>query len=100
MKSIQPNAGVFGCESPVDGFFSLIASLLPGSYLPLNGVHIRKAPSQAWPFENRQFDLSDIEPAAMFGCVMPFNTLGDASSLCRSTDNSISAILSQLAAGV
>jgi hypothetical protein len=83
MKSLKSDTGVFPREEPVDGGFGVVLTLLPGSYLPPDRFHIRKAPLQALSFEHRQFDLSDIKPAGVFRCVAPFKTLGDAASFGR-----------------
>src|SRR5690606_24447329 len=83
IKSLQLDARILCCETPVNLGLLCVAFMLPGSDLAAQGINVGNSALQALPLEDRQFDFSDVQPAAMFRCVVPLDALSKASGLSR-----------------
>ena len=77
------DAGVPGRQLPVHGHAQGVAVAHPS--LDLGSQHglAFDAPVQALPGQGRELDFGDVEPAAVLGCVVPFQPRGDAPRLGR-----------------
>src|SRR5262245_50927589 len=68
-------ASILGGEAPVDAASRGVAPLLPGGYFGVEGGLVREAPVEALAAEDAQFDLGDVEPAAVLGGVVDLQPL-------------------------
>ena len=66
---------ILASKRPLDGSLRGISSLLPRVNLALQTVSAFNAPVQTLATEDADFDLRHVEPTAMFGRVMDFETL-------------------------
>jgi len=57
---------------PVDWSAALIATPLPSGDFASHGREVRETAIKALAGEGTEFDLGDIQPTAMFGCMMNF----------------------------
>src|SRR5262245_11999354 len=80
---MQLDASLRGGEAPGDGAGTAVALLLPGGCLRTERVAVWDASPQALPAEDAEFDLRDVEPAAMFGRVVHFQLLPQPPRLRR-----------------
>ncbi len=58
-----------------------VAIILPGGDLAFECLFVWNAPAQALSAQNGEFGFGQIEPASMFGCIMPFEPQGEAARL-------------------
>ena len=56
---------------------ALVAVGLPGNDFAAHRLGRRDATMQALAVERAQFDFRDVQPAAVLGCVMDFEALGE-----------------------
>ena len=68
--------GVGGRELPINGSVFLVSITFPGLHLVGEGLQVRNAAVQALSGKDAQFDLGDIEPAAVPWAVVQFEALG------------------------
>ena len=73
--------GIFTAEPPVDLGPQAICSAVPGARLLLQGGKIRNpARPQALARKEADLDLSPIQPAAVFGCVVNRTAIPEVAS--------------------
>ena len=72
IQAFELDSCISSGELPDDLGASLIAPLDPGTDFVRQCVPITDALVQALHRQDREFALGDIEPTAMFGCVVPF----------------------------
>ncbi len=78
IQGLQFDPGIIGSEAPIHGGAPLVALVLPRGGLRAQGLGVGDTPGQGLTFEHINLDLSDVEPAGMFGRVDPFQTAGNA----------------------
>ena len=67
MKALQPDTGVVGGELPIDLGLNPVASRLPGGDLGAQHFEGVNAAIEALTDHHIEFDLGDVEPAAVLG---------------------------------
>ena len=81
---LELDAGIRGCETPVDLATLLVALWLPALNFPTERGLIGQAPLETSPGQHAQLDLGHVRPTAVLGCVVdllqairqPFGLLG------------------------
>ena len=81
VEAFKFDAGIMGCELPVDAFLGGSAPLLPLLCFIDERLHIWNPPVQALDGEGTQLDLGDIEPTTVFGGVVDLQSRGQSSGL-------------------
>ena len=77
------DTSIVGSEPPVDGVWLIIAVDFPCGHLVSHLGDFGDATVEALALEGAEFDFGNIEPTAMFGCVMDFKTLSQSPGLWR-----------------
>lgn len=77
------DAGVDARELPVDLPLVVVGGVLPGGEFGVQQVEVVDASAQALPGEGGQFDLGDVQPGAMCGCVVDLQPLGEPAGFDR-----------------
>ena len=75
------SSGVLDAETPVDAGLSLISLQFQGVYFPAEGCLVRETLPEATAGEDTELDLRHIQPAAVLGCEVKLQPLGDAPGL-------------------
>ena len=70
-------------KMPVNAFLPCITVNAPCFCLGFQDLHVSDSSAQAFPCKHGKFSLCHVKPRAMFRGVMHFETLPDASRLCR-----------------
>lgn len=76
IEASEFDAGVLGCELPLDLRSGGVAPLLPACDLALQGVRMGDAARQALTRKDAQLDLSLVQPGAVLRCVMDLKAVG------------------------
>jgi hypothetical protein len=74
VKALEFDAGILGRELPINAFLGRIALLFPLCRFLYERLQIWDPPIQALQGQCTEFDLSNIEPTAMLGGMMDFQT--------------------------
>src|SRR6516162_6160105 len=69
------------CKAPIRLCMTTIASAQPSLDLPVQSLAVFDASVEALSGQNRQFGLRHVQPASMFGRVVPFEALDQAACL-------------------
>jgi hypothetical protein len=81
IQNVEPlefHAGVVCGELPVGLCMMFVAMVLPSRDLSLKGLFVWNAAAQALARQNAEFGFGHVEPASMFGRVVPFEPLHEA----------------------
>ena len=81
VKVAELDAGVVGGEVPVDLPLVGVGVVLPGGEFSVQGVEFADPAVEALPSQDGQFDLGDVEPGPVFGCVVDLQALGQRERL-------------------
>src|SRR6516164_10896072 len=69
------------CKAPIRLCMTAIASAQPSLDLPVQSLAVFDASVEALSGQNRQLGLRHVQPASMFGRVVPFEALDQAACL-------------------
>src|SRR5260370_15609246 len=83
VQSLQLDGGVGGCELPVGFGVVLVAVVLPCGDFVGEDLLVGDAAIQTLRRENAEFGFGHVEPAAVLGRVVPFETLDEPAGLAR-----------------
>jgi hypothetical protein len=78
---VKLDACVVGGELPADLALVGVGGVLSGGEFGVEGVEFVDAAVEALPGQCGQFDLGDVEPGPVFGCVVDLQTLGQREGL-------------------
>jgi hypothetical protein len=81
VEALELDAGVVGCEAPVDLGAESVSLPLVGSDLLLEGLDVRYPTVEALAAEHREFDLGDVEPTAVLGSQVDLELVAEALGL-------------------
>ena len=80
VEPLQFDAGVGGRELPIGFGMMLISIGLPSGDLSFESWLVGNTTIQALVGQDGEFGFGQVEPASVFGRVMPLETLGEAAS--------------------
>src|SRR5271156_3372881 len=80
VEPLEFDAGVVGRELPIGFGVMLVSMGLPSGDLSFEGWLVGNAAIQALAGQDGEFGFGHVEPASVFGRVMPLETLGEAAS--------------------
>src|SRR5690606_7403466 len=83
VQFLQSNTRISRCETPVNCSLVTITLRFPCQRFAGKKFSIGNISIQALATQHTQLDLSHIEPAAMLGCEMEFQSIQNAASLRR-----------------
>src|SRR5512132_2922520 len=83
VEVLELDAGILGGEPPVHAAASRVAGRLPRGDLPREGHLVGQPPVQALPGQHTQLDLGHVQPAAVLGCVVQLQPVGQPLGLRR-----------------
>jgi hypothetical protein len=86
IQSLEFDACIRRPELSVDGANALVALLLPLLNLTTKLLNGGDVVSQALPRQDAEFNLSNIEPTGVLGCVMDLQAIGQSFGLFRRED--------------
>src|SRR6516162_3223257 len=78
---LELDASGICCKAPIRLGLTAIASAQPSLDLPFQSLPVFDASVEALGDQNRQFGFGHVQPASMFGRVVPFETLNQAACL-------------------
>src|SRR5271170_1229133 len=78
VEPLELDAGVVCGELPVGLCVMFVTMVLPSGDLSLEGVLVRNAAAETLARQNAEFGFGHVEPASMFGGVVPFEPLYEA----------------------
>src|SRR6516225_6172206 len=78
---LELDASGICCKAPIRLGLTAIASAQPSLDLPFQSLSVFDASVEALGDQNRQLGFGHVQPASMFGRVVPFETLNQAACL-------------------
>ena len=78
VEPLQLDPRVFGCELPIGLCMMFVSMVLPSGDLSFEGLLVGNAAAQTLAGQDGEFGLGQVEPASMFGSVMPFEPVDQA----------------------
>src|SRR5271163_639671 len=78
VEPLELDAGVVCGELPVGLCVMFVTMVLPSGDLSLEGLLVRNAAAETLARQNAEFGFGHVEPASMFGGVVPFEPLYEA----------------------
>ena len=83
VQPLQLHASVGGGELPIGFDMFLVAGMLPGGDFLGQGLLVRDTSIETLTGQHAEFGLCHVQPAAVFGCVVPLEPLDEAARLGR-----------------
>ena len=83
VQATQFDAGVVGCELPVDVIRSAVPLALPSSNLLRQTAPVIDSAGEALPPQHAEFAFGDVQPTAMLGRVVDLQTLREPPGFLR-----------------
>src|ERR1700691_5471361 len=83
IEPLELDPGVFGCELPIGLGVVLVSMALPSGDFFLQSRLVGNVSAQALARQNAEFGFGGVAPTSMFGRVMPFKPVGEATRFGR-----------------